>query len=184
MPLPSDAHLLAFGRIMHHYGLCEVGFKITISGMLRLDIAHGLVVLQPSSATDLKNVTKSLAKMTLKPKWAEQICCIVGDWSAHNGVRNLIAHSAWTGGDRPGSIKPRNLSIREGRAKFVGDGEDEASYTAMELEAIARSLALINRRTLQFLDDSGLRRLIDEKIDEVSAETSDASGSDTRQSDK
>ena len=170
MTLPSNAHLLAFGRIIHQYGLCEVGVKITVSAILRLDIARTLVVLQPSSATDLKNVAKSLAKMTLDPKWSEVFCCIVGDWSAHNALRNLIAHSAWADGDRPGSIKPRNLSIREGRAKFAGDGEDEASYTADELEAAAKSLAFINKRNLQFLEDSGLRRIIDEKIDAESAE--------------
>lgn len=122
--------------------------------------------------------------MILQPKWAEQFCCIVGDWSAHNAVRNLIAHSAWTDGDRPGSIKPRNLSIREGRAKFIGDGEGEVSYTAAELEAVARSLALINRRNLQFLDDSGLRQFIDENIEADSEEMSEGSGSETKQSPK
>jgi len=184
MAIPTDAHLLAFGRIMHHYALCETGIKITVSAILNIPVSEAVIVLEPGGATDLKNVAKSLAKAKLKPAFAETFCCIVGDWGGYNSLRNLIAHSAWTDGVRPGSIKPRRVSIREGRALFTGDEEDEKDYTAPELEKAAREIALINYRNAKFLDESGLQRIIDKYIDEASAETSDASGNDTKQSDK
>ena len=164
MAIPSDAHLLAFGRIMHHYGLTEVGIKIAVSAMLRVDLAEALIVLEPTSAAQLINVAKSLAKIKLKPPLSEKFCCIVGEWGAHNGLRNLIAHSRWTDGSEPNSIKPMNLSIRQGHAQFCGNEADEKCYTAQDLETVSKSLAIINKRTLDFLEESGLQHAIEEML--------------------
>lgn len=164
MTVPSDDHLIAFGRVMHNYAAVESGIKIAMSGILEIDLAHALIAFEPYSAINVKNVAKSLAKEKLKPKLAETFCHIVGEWSAHNTLRNTIAHTRWTNGIRPGSIKPRNLSIKEGRAKFVGDGEDEADYTADDLEAAATKLHEINERLKMFLELSGLNRIIESKM--------------------
>ena len=166
MTNPSQGHLLEFGRVVHNFATVETGIKIALSGILQIDLAAALIVLEPCSAGNLKNIAKSLAKDRLKPKLAEQLCCIVGDWSATSGLRNDIAHSRWTDGDRPGSIKPRGLSIQEGRVKYIGDDEKEKSYTVSELQAEAEKLRAINERVLVFLDKSGLGKIVEAKMAE------------------
>jgi hypothetical protein len=165
MAVPSDAHLLAFGRIMHAYAAVESGIKIAMSGILEISLSNALIAFDPYSANNVKNVAKSLAKERLKPALSEAFCQIVGDWAAFNGIRNTIAHSRWTVGDRPDSIKPRNVSTKQGRAKFVGDDDDEQSYTAPELDQILLELDAINERLKKFLIDSGLQRIIEEKME-------------------
>ena len=169
---------------MHAYAAVESGIKIAMSAILEIDLAHALIAFEPYGARDVKNVAKSLAKERLKPDLAEQFNSIVGEWSGHNFLRNTIAHSRWTDGDRPGSIKPRSVNIREGHAKFIGDDENEKSYTTTELGAVLAQLDSINERLKRFLKASGLERIIESKMSADSAETSSSAGSDTKQSDK
>lgn len=164
MTVPSDAQLLAFGRIMHAYAAVESGIKIALSGILEIDLAHALIAFEPYSANDLKNVAKSLAKERLKPQLAEQFIAIVGDWSGSNTLRNTIAHSRWTDGERPGSIKPRGLDIRQGSAKFVGDCEQERSFSAGELHTALAQLDSVNERLKRFLKVSALDQIIEAKM--------------------
>lgn len=185
MAVPSDAHLLAFGRIIHHYATVETGIKLVLSGILEVEIDAALIAFEPYGAGDLRNVAKSLSKERLKPKLAEQFCQIVGDWYRHNHLRNLIAHSKWTDAPpRLDAIKPRRLSIREGRADWIGDSETEESFTAPELEQRAFKLHEINERLKRFNQTSGLADVIMRYIDAESAATSSDSGSPTSSSSK
>lgn len=170
MAIPSEGHLLEFGRIVHNFATVESGIKISLSGILQVSLVEGLIVFEPYGAVDIKNVAKSLGKERLKPKLAEQFCCIVGDWAAFNGLRNVIAHSRWTDGDRPGSIKPRRISIRQGRVDIFGDDEKEASYTVAELRDAAQRLHHINERLKLFLAESGLGKIINAKMAEADEE--------------
>ena len=169
MATPSEAHLLAFGRIMHAYATVESGIKIALSGILEIDLAHALIAFEPYTAASLKNVAKSLAKQRLKPDLAETFACIVGDWSAFAGLRNTIAHSRWTVGDRPDSIKPRGVSIEKGHARFVGDDDGEKSYTVEYLNDAVCKLHAVNERLKEFLKTSGLERVIASKMADQSS---------------
>ena len=161
MTTPSDAHLLAFGRIIHNFASVETGIELGLVGILDAHIDAAFIAFEPYSAADLRNVAKSLAKERLKPNLAEQYCCIVGDWFKFNGLRNVIAHSRWTDGLRKDSIKPRRLNIREGRADWIGESFEETDYTAPELEEEANKLHLINERMKKFLQTSRLADIIE-----------------------
>jgi hypothetical protein len=165
MATPSDAHLLAFGRVIHNFASVETGIKLVLSGAMDVHIDAALIAFEPYSASSLRNVAKSMAKERLKPALAEQFCCLVGNWYAFNTLRNVIAHSRWTNAPREGAIKPRRLNIREGTAQWIGDRETEESYTAAELEEKARQLSVINEQLKEFLQTSGLADVIDSKID-------------------
>lgn len=169
MAVPSDEHVLAFGRIIHNFACVESGIKITLSGILELDLALAMIAFQPYGAQALKKVAKSLAKERLKPDLADTFNCIVGDWYSHNRLRNDIAHNRWTNGGTPGTIKPRHVSINQDRADWVGDDDSEAEYTAADLRERALSLHNINERLKTFLQESGLQRIIDAKIAEANA---------------
>ena len=169
MTIVSDLHLLAFGRIIHRYAAVESGVKIALSGILRIPLAEAMITFEPYGALDLKNVARSIAKERLKSELVEPFVCIVGDWFALNGLRNTIAHSRWTEGARPGSIKPRSVNIREGRARWVGDGEEETDYTVEELNLKADSLHAVNERLKKFLHESGLSLVVEEMMAATSA---------------
>ena len=117
---------------------------------------------------NLKNVAKIISKGHLKPQWADKFNSIVGDWAGHNFIRNTIAHNRWTDGQRSNAIKPRYVKIREGRADWFGDDGSEADFLATDLERAAHALHLINERLKSFLIESGLQKIIEEKMDSES----------------
>lgn len=167
MAIPSDAHLLAFGRIIHHFAHVESGIKIALCGILELPLGEAMITFQPYTAQNLKKAAKSLAKARLKPTLAEQFGGIVGDWYAHNRIRNEIAHNRWADGVRPEAIKPRYVSINADRADWYGDDESETDYTADDLEQIAAKLVQVDDRLRTFLQVSGLAKIIDAKMAEA-----------------
>jgi len=168
MPIVSDEHLLAFGRIIHRYAAVESGIKIALSGLLEIGLDLAMITFEPYGALHLKNVARSLAKQRLRPELSKQFVCIVGDWYALNYLRNIIAHSRWTEGSRPNSIKPRSIRIQNGHAQWFGDDEAEDDYTAEELNAKSDKLNEVNERLKVFLQDSGLGRIVAEMIDATS----------------
>jgi hypothetical protein len=179
MAAPTEKHLLAFGRLITNFAFCELGIKFVMGGILETGIDETLIAFEPYSATDVRNVAKSLAKERLRPELAEQFCQIVGDWFKHNGLRNIIAHSRWTTGARPGAIKPIGVSIREGKAKWLGipdidDGSE--GYTSDEIEAAAQELKSLGERLRKFILSTGIKPIMENATDVTSAITSDSSG--------
>ena len=169
---------------MHNYAVVESGIKMALTAVLEIDLGNGLIVFEPYSALNLKNVAKSLAKERLKPEWVEAFCSIVGEWSGFSSIRNAIAHNRWTDGKREGAVKPHTLNIREGKVKWIGVTDNEAEFTAVELEAKAHALNLVNERLKLFLHVSGLAAIIDAKISVATAAISSVSGNEGRQSSK
>lgn len=169
---------------MHNYAVVESGIKMALTAVLEIDLGNGMIVFEPYSAVNLKNVAKSLAKERLKPQWVESFCSIVGEWSGFSSIRNAIAHNRWTDGTQPGAIKPHTLNIREGKVRWIGNLEDEVEFTATDLEAKAHALNLINERLKLFLHVSGLAAIIETKIEAAKASRSSDSGKDGKQSSK
>ncbi len=157
MRFPNNRQLLAFGAITHYYASAESGIKIVLAGMLEIDLAEFLILTEPHSSLDLRNVAKSIAKHRFKqtPE-IEQFRQIVGDLGSFGALRNNIAHSRWSRGSRRNSIKPFRIDIRSGVAKFHGAEEEECDWTTGELIAEADKLIRLNRRITQLLVDTGI----------------------------
>jgi len=168
--------MTAFGRVIHHFAFVETGIKLAIGGILGANLDAVLIMAEPYRANDLKNVAKSLAKERLKPPHSEQFCQIVGDWAKFSSLRNLIAHARWTDGDRPGTIKPRGVKIRDGRAEWLGDDPAETSYSAAELEALAAQISQVDQRLRAFFTTSGLALIIEASTTDNNSEISTGSG--------
>ena len=169
MAVPSDAHMVAFGRIIHNFAAVESGIKIALSGILELNLDLAMIAFQPYTASTLKRVAKSISKEKLKPHLSETFIGIVGEWCGHSRLRNDIAHNRWTEGAASNSIKPRYLSINADRAEWFGDGDEEAEYSAADLENKALHLHNTNERLKAFLQASGLQSIIEAKIAAASA---------------
>lgn len=103
----TSNHILAFGGITYNYARIEGILEIIISDMLNIDVGTTVIITEPYSSLDLRNVIKSLNRVCVLPnKLNEELAQIVGDLQSFSGLRNNIAHSTWTDGDRPDSIKP------------------------------------------------------------------------------
>jgi hypothetical protein len=159
--VPSEAHLLAFGKIIHHFAKVETGLKLMLSAVLRVHMADALVIFNKSSPTSFSKIARSLAQMHLRPDLAASFCAISEDWASMATLRNHIAHSTWTNAARKGAIKPSHVSTNSGTARWRGAGDDEPGYTAAELETAAYDLHLINERLKTFSRESGLHSILE-----------------------
>ena len=169
MANPSKAHFEAFGALTHHYACVETGLKITLAGILNINLGLVLILAEPYSAVNLRKVIKSVAKMhEWKSGRLDQLMQIVGDLKVHGQLRNQIAHSRWTNGTRPNSIKPRNVDIRSESARFIGDDPEERDWTADEIQECAEQLIQLNARVVRFNHESGLTERIERNMQAAS----------------
>ena len=165
MAIPSDSCLLAFGRIVYWYAQVEFGIKATIAGILDIHIQDAQVLTEPYNALALRNVAKSIAKSAdLADRHLNEFVHIVGGFQAASLLRNTVAHSRWTEGTRPGSIRPTRMEIRNGRAQPMGWDASEPDYTADDFNEAAKKLILLNARLLELHSQSCIRERIEAKI--------------------
>ena len=171
MAIVTTAHLLEFGKIVHFYASVEWGIRCMLAGILETPLVEALVVTEPYSALNLKNVAKSAVKLSKLPeKDQKAFVQIVGDWSSFGPLRNAIAHNRWQTGTREGSIAPFRVDIRSGSAKLIGAGDDR-DWTAAELASEAMRLHHLNERAKKFYAESGLAAVMEAKDAERSPKT-------------
>lgn len=172
MPIPSAAHFKAFGELIYQYAGAETGLKFCLSGMLNLPPNIVMILTEPYSALNLRNVVTTLAKeYQFDGVKAQELIQIIGEFKTFAALRNHIAHSRWTPGRRRGAIKPRTVDIRSEKAVWRGSDPDEPDWTAKEIEAAAKRLSALSYRTLQFMEAGGLTARIDAHIAAAKAET-------------
>lgn len=171
-PLISHDHLYLFGGITHLYAMAELNLKFVLAGILKVDLSTIMILTEPYSSHQLRNVLSSLIKnpgvipKTLGPKNYERLVGLIGQFKSFGALRNNIAHNHWTAGKRPGSIKPMRLDIQSGKAKHIGVDDTEKDYTVSDLRKEAESLEKLQRGVYDFFDDTGLREIIEEKMEE------------------
>lgn len=158
MTIVTREHMTAFGAIAHYYACAESGLRICLAGMAEMDLRIMLILTEPYSAVNLRAVCKSIAKAKYLPgdPLGARFTQLAGDLGAFGPLRNQIAHSRWTYGQRDGAIRPLGVDIRSGTPKFHGQNLDEKDWTADELLVKADELAALNTRIVQFLKDSGI----------------------------
>jgi hypothetical protein len=166
----SDEHFRAFGRITHYYASIEAGLKITIGGLTGARMADTLIMAEPYTSLQLKNVVKSLNREIPLPRDGNSVLSqIVGDFTSLSTIRNAIAHFRWAQGVRPHSIKPIHLDIRSGKAVFRGNNPEERDWTPEELLAEAEKLEALDNKLRQFVKDYGLFDIIEQNMRRANA---------------
>lgn len=162
MKILSTQHYTAFGQITHFYASIEFGIKAALTAILEVPFIEGMIVTNPYSSSQLKDVAKSLTKESLLS--ADQKECfvqIIGDWSAFGKLRNQIAHNRWQKGERENTVRAVGLDIRAGKAKWIVT-EDSPEWTVAELFEEAGKLAAINERLQRFHDEVGLYKVLED----------------------
>lgn len=163
MKILTTEHYTAFGLVTHCYASVEFGIKATLGGILELPFIEALIIAEPYSAAQLKNVAKSLAKESLLSKaHQERFVQIVGDWSGFSSLRNQIAHCRWQKSERPGAIRAVGVDIRSGTAKWIVT-EETRDWTAKELMEEALKLTSVNERLQKLHEEAGIQEIMERK---------------------
>ncbi len=149
--------------------------------MAEMDLHVMLILTEPYSALNLRNVCTSIAKAKYLPDdpLGTRFTHLAGDLGAFGKLRNQVAHSRWTLGQREGSIRTWGVNIRSGTPQFHGQEPDEKDWTANELFMEAKKLFGLNARIVQFMKDSGINAAMAAKEAESSAAMDSEAGSST-----
>ena len=156
--LITDKHFEAWGRIVWAYAQMESGIKLSMAGILDMLLHEMIILTNPHSASQLKSVAKSIAKLKLSESDAEEFSQILGDWSASSRIRNHISHNRWTFGNRPTSLTPSFIDTHSGKAKFKGASEADEDFTLEDFGGIADKLFRSNVRLVEFMARTGLTK--------------------------
>lgn len=168
MTVPSADCLAGFGAIIYWYAQVEFGVKSVLAGVLDIHMYDMMILAEPYSAANLRNVAKSIVKDSAMNKANQTIFIgLVGEFGTFGTIRNTVAHRRWTAGTRPGSIRAVGLDIRSGAAKSLGLDPSEKDYLAADLFAQAEKLIELNLRFVRFIQTSGLEARIDAKMAEA-----------------
>ncbi|MEO0550669.1 MAG: hypothetical protein AAFZ91_12170 [Pseudomonadota bacterium] len=134
--LMTEHHFYLFGYVVHQYARIESGLNFYIADSLGIDIIAAEIITKPYSSRDFRNVVRALLSLDARVEMEDELKRLLGEFKAIGRIRNLIAHSRWKAGDRPNSIKPTGLQIRNDKLEFVGMEKDDDDYTIEELEAL------------------------------------------------
>ncbi len=151
-PVLTDAHYLAFGRIVSLYAKAEDGFRTALAMFLGTSVEAVALLCAPYSAANLRDVLKSTAKIALvEGPILGQLIQLIGDHSAVGRLRNHIAHSQWQAGSTPLSIQPVYGDVRQGRFQMFGWDGNIIEYSTDELTRIHNLAITMNAKLYDFL---------------------------------
>ncbi len=162
VPKPSllkEVDYASFGNIIHTFAKFEHAIVKTLAHVSKLP-AHKLIIVTQGLMYSTKRDTL-YAYMEL---WGtdsdlkSQIKGFLDEVDKYNGLRNSIAHSIWTEGVRPGTVRPMSIKIRGGKGKLCGISDDgtEVDYTSGDLIDISNKLSLIHNSFVLFAIDNGI----------------------------
>jgi hypothetical protein len=151
-PILYDEHFRAFGGIINAFARHEMLMVGAMSKLLNTDSAELQMITAELPYRGKRDALLAMIKVKqLPPDQIERIAWFLGELHKYNGLRNAIAHSSWTEGARPNSVKPFSLSVRGGEVILRGVNQDERDYTEQELIDIARELFRNQERFRDYL---------------------------------
>ena len=173
----TPEHATAFGYIIHTFAKLEFHMQTAVAGMLDTDVATAILLMGDTNYRQKRQVVRNIHQTRGIDGYVHpDLTNLLDEIHAHSGLRNHIAHSIWTSGQRPESIKPMYLKTRGKFPTPVGDWHNEKDYTLEELRAAANILNDILRRFLQFLEDTGLMARVAANMEKIAESTEESPG--------
>ncbi len=161
-------HATAFGYIIHTFAKLEFHMQTAVAGMLDTDVATAILLMGDTNYRQKRQVVRNIHQTRGIDGYVDPgLTNLLDEIHAYSGLRNHIAHSIWTSGQRPESIKPMYLKLRGKFPAPVGHQHHEKDYTIEDLRAAANSLNDISRRFVQFLEDTGLMARVTANIEKI-----------------
>ena len=173
----TPEHAKAFGFIIHIFAKLELHMQTAVAGMLDTDVATAILLMGDTNYRQKRQTVKNIHQTRgIDGRVHLGLTDLLDEMHSYSGLRNHIAHSIWTSGQRRGSIKPMYLKLRGKFPTPVGGKHHEKDYTLKELRAAANSLNDISRRFVQFLEDTGLMARVEANIDKIAESTDESPG--------
>jgi len=173
----TPEHAEAFGYIIHSFAKLELHMQTVVAGMLDTDVATAILLMGDTNYRQKRQTVRNIHQTRgIDGLVHPGLTDLLDEMHTYSGVRNHIAHSIWTSGQRPGSIKPMYLKLRSEFPAPVGHWHNEKDYTLEELRAAASSLNDISRRFVQFLEDTGLMARVTANIEKIAESTDESPG--------
>lgn len=171
-PVTAD-HAKWFGFIVHTFAKIETNMMVCAAGMLGTDLGTSYILMADTHYRQKRQTLLNLNKtLGINDRIDADLEKILDDLHKLSGLRNAIAHSTWTKGNRANSIKPMQLILRGKEPKPLGHHHNEQSYTPADLERECKKLDEIFRRFRLFLRGSGLVAKVATRLEEAPRETS------------
>jgi hypothetical protein len=179
----TDIFYRAFGIIIHSFARVEYGLQFTLSALTGVDAGRiGILTRELSYSAKRDTLYSWMEIASVDDAKRIPIKRFFDEVDSYNYLRNIIAHSIWTHGTRPGSIKPVTVKVRGGKGKFFGDPKDETEqdWTEEEMTNIAAKLALIHNSYISFLRASGLFATVDENMRAIMQDSDPSGGAEAK----
>ena len=158
---PNEDQLCAFGAIIWQSAGLESLMHFAIAGLLSLDVSKSLLITSPMAFNQKKDLWRVLTDSADVPQdLSQKMNGFIKRVEEIQGLRNYVAHSVWTKGTRPKSIKPMRVQAR-GKVQVLGMDEKERDYTTEELFDEYERIRQIGQELEEFLIEQGLKDAID-----------------------
>ena len=173
----TPEHATAFGYIIHAFAKLEFHMQTAVAGMLDTDAGTAILLMGDTNYRQKRQTVRNIHQTRGIDGYVHPgLTNLLDEIHALSGLRNHIAHSIWTSGQQPGSIKPMYLKTRGKFPTPVGHWHNEKDYTLEELRAAANSLNDMSRRFVQLLEDTGLMARVEANIEKIAESTEESPG--------
>jgi len=168
---PSDIlnndHYARFGSIIESFARLEYLILATMAAVAGIQDDMKVIVMTKSLTYAQKRDTLySYFKLyETSADTQREIKTLLDKANKHHPLRNTIAHAIWHPGNRPKTIRPGYLDLRQGKGKIVGFDDEDIDYTMDELGNAANELRSVINGLIRYLRDSGLSADISRKIE-------------------
>jgi hypothetical protein len=159
----SDAAYAAFGNIVHSFAKFETAMIATLAYISKIELRKVLVIVQQLSYSARRDTLYSYMELfKTDPSLKQEIKDRLDPVEQYVGLRNHIAHSIWTPGVRPNSIRPMTIKIRGGKGimKGIADDGSEIDYTDQDLVDVSNKIAHLHNDYVRFALYKGMLEYI------------------------
>lgn len=174
----SEEHAVCFGWIINIFAKIEFNMQVAAAAILGSDLGTAVILMGDMNYRQKRQTLSHLNQTVgIDGVVIAEITQFLDGAHRYSKLRNLIAHSIWTNGQRKDSIKPLGLVLRrDGPPKPIGHDHNEQDYTPEDLRKAANSLEETARTFSRFLESSGLESRVQAKIDAIKPSTSSDGG--------
>ncbi len=157
-------HHEAFGMIVQAFARHEQLMTMTAAWLLDAQLWPIAVVMAGLGYAGKRDAIVSIIKhVEPADERTDAISGFLNKLDKFSKLRNNIAHSTWTEGKRPDSIKPMTVIVRHGSGRFIGANQNEPDYTVKELFEAANQLNILYNSFAQFVQQSGIGAAVQAK---------------------
>lgn len=161
----STKHITGFGHIIFMWANVETYMHLSLAALTKSPLQRSLLMTWHMTYNNKRDRLRALVDyIELDDKPQKEFDCLIVRLNSAYKMRNTIAHSIWTKGDKPNSIKPQ-IMVARGPIKLSGFNLNVESYTPNDL---VEEASKIQRLGLDFVAFSKARLDLPDDLDVIS----------------